>query len=50
MFYSMEILLAKKAVEPFYKTVINGLQKDHMVDKLNALVKVERVSVDNLSI
>lgn len=48
MFHAMETSLAKKAVEPFYEAVMNGLKKYHKMDKLKALGKEGGVSVDNL--
>jgi choline kinase len=48
MFHAMETSLAKKAVEPFYEAVANGLRKYHKMDKLKALGKEGGVGVDNL--
>ncbi|KAK9351243.1 kinase-like domain-containing protein [Lipomyces doorenjongii] len=48
MFHAMKTSLEKKAVEPFYEAVINGLKKYHKMDKLKALGKEVGVSVDNL--
>jgi len=48
MFHAMETSLSKKAVEPFYEAVMNGLKKYHKMDKLKALGKEGGVSVDNL--
>jgi choline kinase len=48
MFHNMEASLAKKAVEPFYEAVMNGLKKYHKMDKLKALGKEGGVSIDNL--
>lgn len=48
MFHAMETSLAKKAVEPFYEAVMNGLKKYHKMDKLKAFGKEGGVSVDNL--
>lgn len=48
MFHSIETSLAKKAVEPFYEALMNGLKKHHNMEKLKALGKEGGVSVDNL--
>jgi choline kinase len=48
MFHAMETSLAKKAVEPFYEAVMNGLKKYHRMEKLKALGKEGGVNVDNL--
>jgi len=48
MFHTMKTSLAKKAVEPFYEAVMNGLKKYHKMDKLKALGKEGGVSVDDL--
>ena len=47
-FHAMETSLAKKAVEPFYEAIINGLKKYHKMGKLKALGKEGGVNVDNL--
>ncbi|KAB8067479.1 kinase-like domain-containing protein [Aspergillus leporis] len=47
-FHAMNTSLEKRAVEPYYEAVINGLKKYHKMDKLKALGKEGRVSVDNL--
>ncbi|KAK9321155.1 kinase-like domain-containing protein [Lipomyces orientalis] len=47
-FHAMKTSLKKKAVEPYYEAVINGLKKYHKMDKLKALGKEGGVSVDNL--
>ncbi|KAK9385883.1 kinase-like domain-containing protein [Lipomyces mesembrius] len=48
MFHAMKRSLEKKAVEPYYEAVINGLKKYHKMDKLKALGKEGGVSMDNL--
>jgi choline kinase len=48
IFHVMETSLAKKAVEPFYEAIINGLKKYHKMEKLKALGKEGGVNVDNL--
>ncbi|KAK9311279.1 kinase-like domain-containing protein [Lipomyces starkeyi] len=47
-FHAMKTSLEKKAVEPYYEAIINGLKKYHKMDKLKALGKEGGVSVDNL--
>lgn len=48
MFHVTETALAKKAVGPFYESIINGLKKYHKMDRLKALGREGGVSVDRL--
>lgn len=47
-FHAMETSLAKKAVEPYYEAVVNGLRKYHRMDRLKALGREGGVCVDGL--
>ncbi|KXN66709.1 choline/ethanolamine kinase [Conidiobolus coronatus NRRL 28638] len=47
-FHSLQTSLTKKAVEPYYEAVINGLNKYHKMDKLKTLGQQGGVSIDNL--
>ncbi|KAH8195817.1 hypothetical protein TruAng_010030 [Truncatella angustata] len=46
--HSMKTSLKKKAIEPYYGAIINGLDKYHKTDKLKALGREGGVSVDAL--
>ncbi|KAA8643980.1 hypothetical protein EYZ11_011266 [Aspergillus tanneri] len=48
IFHAMKRSLEKKAVEPYYEAVINGLKKYHKMDKLKALGREGGISVDSL--
>ncbi|KAF7177742.1 hypothetical protein CNMCM7691_006176 [Aspergillus felis] len=47
-FHVLKVPLEKKAVEPYYEAIINGLKKYHQMDKLKVLGQEGGVNVDDL--